>query len=111
VSTHADWCRSQGIIREPTGSRRALVHAELEGLERAVERGEKNAKHSPTALDRERALARVDRLLARIVALNDEIYVPEGGPCCESCGEPFADRETAWQAAYRCHRCQPERRQ
>lgn len=111
MTAHADWCRAHGITTTPVGSRRALVRAELEGLERAVERGEKNAKHAPTALDRERALRRVDGLLARIVALNDELYVPEDGPACDSCGEPFADRETAWQAGYACHRCQTERGQ
>jgi hypothetical protein len=111
VSAHEAWCRANGVSTSPVGSRRALVRAELEGLDRAVERGEKNARHAPTELDRERALARVDRLIARIVALNDEMFVPEGVPACDSCGEPFPDRTKAWEAGYECLRCRTERGQ
>jgi len=111
VSAHDDWCRKNGVSKSPIASRRVLVQQELEGLERAVERGEKNAKYAPTELDRERALRRVDGLLARIVALNDELYVPEGGPVCDWCGAPFEDRAKAWEAFYVCHGCQPERGQ
>jgi hypothetical protein len=114
VSAHSDWCRANGVLRDTTaGGRRTLLRLELEGLGAVAERATRNAKHAPTEKDREKALARADAILYRIVQLNDELQRGDdaGGPSCQECDELFRDREQAWELGYLCHRCTPQPQQ